>query len=252
MIVALANMRTLSVRAARLSLRNPEALIAALALPVILMLMFVYLFGGAIRTGNAHYIDFVLPGVLLVSAGFGISSTAVDVAGDLATAIIDRLRSLDVGAPSLLGGHVIASLARNLLSTGVVFALAFAIGYHSSATALHWLEAIAILALFVLALSWIAATIGILAGSPEAAHGMVFPIMFLAYPSSAFVPIGTMPAVLRAFAQNQPETQVIDTIRALLTGAPVGDHAQLAIAWSLALIACAVILAAVLFQRRVT
>jgi ABC-2 type transport system permease protein len=248
---ALADLRVLSLRAARLSLRNPEALITALALPVILMLMFVYLFGGAIRTGSAHYIDFVLPGVLLVSAGFGISSTAVDVASDLTTAIIDRLRSLDVRAPSLLGGHVIASLARNLLSTAVVFALAFAIGYRSPASALHWLEAVAILALFVLALSWIAATIGILAGSPEAANGMVFPVMFLAYPSSAFVPIKTMPAGLRAFAQNQPETQVIDTIRALLTGTPVGDHALLAIAWSLALIASALILASALFQRRV-
>lgn len=250
-MVALANMRTLTVRAARLSLRNPEALITALALPVILMLMFVYLFGGAIRTGSSHYIDFVLPGVLLVCAGFGISSTAVDVASDLSTAIIDRLRSLDVRAPSLLGGHVIASLVRNLLSTTVVFALAFAIGYRSPASVLHWLEAVAILAMFVLALSWVAATIGILAGSPEAANGMVFPVMFLAYPSSAFVPINTMPAGLRTFAQNQPETQVIDTIRALLTGTAVEGHALLAIAWSLALIAGAVILASVLFQRRV-
>jgi len=249
-IVALANLRTLSLRAARLSLRNPEALIAALALPAILMLMFVYLFGGAIRSGSAHYIDFVLPGVLLVSAGFGIASTAVDVAHDLTTAIIDRLRSLDVRAPSLLGGHVIASLVRNLLSAAVVFALAFAIGYRSPASTVHWLEAVAILALFVLALSWIAATIGILAGSPEAANGLVFPVMFLAYPSSAFVPIKTMPAGLRAFAQNQPETQVIDTIRALLTGTPVGDHALLAIVWSLALIVGTIILATFLFQRR--
>jgi ABC-2 type transport system permease protein len=251
-MAVLANMRTLSLRAVRLSLRNPEASITALALPVILMLMFVYLFGGAIRTGSAHYIDFVLPGVLLVCAGFGISSTAVDVANDLTTSIIDRLRSLDVRAPSLLGGHVIASLVRNLLSTAVVFALAFAIGYRSPASLLNWLEAVAILALFVLALSWVAATIGILAGSPEAANGMVFPVMFLAYPSSAFVPVKTMPAGLRTFAQNQPETQVIDTIRALLTGTAVGGHALLAIGWSLALIAGAITLASILFQRRVT
>jgi ABC-2 type transport system permease protein len=109
-----------------------------------------------------------------------------------------------------------------------------------------WLAAIAILVLFILALSWVAAVIGILAGSPEAANGMVF----LAYPSSAFVPVSTMPAGLRAFAQNEPETQVIDTIRALLTGNPVGSHALLAIAWSLAIIACSTTLAATLFQRR--
>ncbi len=215
------------------------------------MLMFVYLFGGAIRTGSAHYIDFVVPGVLLVCAGFGATSTAVNVATDLTTGIIDRLRSLDVGGPSLLGGHVTASVVRNLRSTAVVFALAFAIGYRSPASLLDWLAAIAILALFVLALSWVAALLGILAGSPEAANGLAFPVMFLAYLSSAFVPVATMPAGLRTFAQNQPETQVIDTIRALLSGTPVGSHALLAIAWSLAIIASSLVLARILFQQRV-
>lgn len=248
-MVALANFRTLSLRAARLSLRNVESLITALALPVVLVLMFVYLFGGAIRTGSAHYIDFVVPGLLLVCAGFGTTATAVSVATDLTTAIIDRLRSLDVGGPSLLGGHVIAGVARNLLSTAAVFAVAFVIGYRSPASFPHWLAAIAILALFVLALSSIAAVIGMLAGSPEAANGMVFPLAFLAYPSSAFVPVATMPAGLRAFAQNQPEAEVIDTIRALLTGTPAGSHALLAIIWSLGIIAVAAALASVLFQR---
>jgi ABC-2 type transport system permease protein len=251
MISTLANTRTLAIRAGRLSLRNLESLITALVLPVILMLMFVYLFGGAIRTGSAHYIDFVVPGVVLVCVGFGATSTAVNLATDLTTGIIDRLRSLDVGGPSLLGGHVIASVVRNLLSTAVVFALAFAIGYRSPASFLGWLAAIAILALFVLALSWVAALLGILAGSPEAANGLVFPVMFLAYPSSAFVPVATMPAGLRAFAQNQPETQVIDTVRALLSGTPVGSHALLAIAWSLAIIASSLVLARILFQQRV-
>jgi ABC-2 type transport system permease protein len=251
MIATLANTRTLAIRAGRLSLRNLESLITALVLSVILMLMFVYLFGGAIRTGSAHYIDYVVPGVLLVCAGFGATSTAVNVASDLTTGIIDRLRSLDVGGPSLLGGHVTASVVRNLLSTAVVFALAFAIDYRSPASLLDWLAAIAILALFVLALSWVAALLGILAGSPEAAYGLAFPFMFLAYPSSAFVPVATMPAGLRTFAQNQPETQVIDTIRGLLSGTPVGSHALLAIGWSLAIIASSLGLAHILFQRRV-
>jgi ABC-2 type transport system permease protein len=250
-MVALANMRTLSLRAGRLSLRNVESLVTALALPVILMLMFVYLFGGAIRTGSPHYIDFVVPGVLLACAGFGASSTGVSVAQDLTSGIIDRLRSMDVGGPSLLGGHVVASVARNLLSTTLVFALAFAIGYRSPASFPQWLAAIAILALFILALSWIAALIGILAGSAEAANGMILPIMFLAYPSSAFVPVSTMPAGLRAFAQNQPETQVIDAVRALLSGTPVGSHAWLAIVWSFAIIACTITLAGIMFQRRI-
>jgi ABC-2 type transport system permease protein len=250
-IATLTNMRTLTIRAGRLSLRNVESLITALALPVVLMLMFVYLFGGAIRTGSTHYIDFVLPGVLLVCAGFGTASTAVNVATDMTTGIIDRLRSLDVDGPSLLGGHVIASVVRNLLSTTVVLAVAFALGYRSPADFSHWLAAIAILALFVLALSWVAAVLGILAGSPEAANGLVFPVMFLAYPSSAFVPVATMPAGLRAFAQNQPETQVIDTIRALLSNHPVGSHALISIGSSILIIACSATLARVLFQRRI-
>jgi ABC-2 type transport system permease protein len=250
-IATLADMRTLTIRAGRLSLRNVESLVTALALPVVLMLMFVYLFGGAIRTGSAHYVDFVLPGVLLVCAGFGATSTAVSVASDMSTGIIDRLRSLDVSGPSLLSGHVIASVVRNLLSAAVVFAVGFALGYRSPAGFSQWLEAIAILALFVLALSWVAAVLGLLAGSPEAANGFVFPVMFLAYPSSAFVPTASMPAGLRAFAQNQPETQVIDAIRALLSGTAVGSHALLAIIWSLAIIGCSTALARVVFQRRV-
>jgi ABC-2 type transport system permease protein len=251
-MVTLRHMRTLSIRAARLSLRNPDSLITALVLPVILMLMFVYLFGGAIQTGSSHYIDFVLPGTLLVCAGFGLTATAVNVADDLSTAIIDRLRSLDVTGPALLSGQVIASLIRYLLSTAVVFALAFLIGYRSPASFGDWLAALAILALFVFALAWVAATIGIIAGSPEAASGMFFPVMFLAYPSSAFVPVATMPAGLRAFAQNQPETQVIDALRALLTGTPVHSHALLAITWSLGIIAVAITSAAILFRRRLT
>jgi ABC-2 type transport system permease protein len=251
-IATFTNMRTLAIRAGRLSLRNLESLITALALPVILMLMFVYLFGGAIHTGSAGYVDFVVPGVLLVCAGFGSTSTAVNVANDLTTGIIDRLRSLDVSGPSLLGGHVIASVVRNLLSTAVVFAVAFLIGYRSPADFSHWLAALAVVALFILALSWVAAVMGMLAGSPEAANGLAFPVMFLAYPSSAFVPVATMPAGLRAFAQNQPETQVIDTIRALLSNTPVGSHALLAVVWSLAIIGCSMMLARVLFQRQVS
>jgi ABC-2 type transport system permease protein len=248
---ALAQLRTLTIRSARMSLRNPESLITALALPVILLLMFVYLFGGAIHSGYAHYVDFVLPGLLLVCAGYGIVATAVGVATDFMSGVIDRFRSIDVGAPPLLGAHVVSALIRNLASSAVVFALAFAIGYRSPAGPLAWVEAIAILALFVAALSWLAATIGMLAGSPDAANGMVFPIMFLSYPSSAFVPISTMPGGLRVFAENQPETHVIDAIRALLSGTPIGSHALLAVVWSVGIIAVTVPLAAVLFQRRI-
>jgi len=186
---------TMTARALRLTLRNPESLITALALPVILMLMFVNLFGGAITTGG-KYVDFVVPGVLLVCAGFGAVTTAVTVAQDLTGGIMDRFRSMDVSGAALVTGHVIASLVRNLLSTALVFAAAVAIGFRSHANVSQWLTALAVLALFIFALSWVAAAIGVAAGSVDAANGIGFLISFVAYPSSAFVPISTMPSWL--------------------------------------------------------
>lgn len=241
--------RTMITRSLRMSLRNVDGLITALALPVILMLMFVYLFGGAIHTGT-RYIDYVVPGVLLVCVGWGAGNTAVGVAHDLTTGIIDRFRSMDVRSEALINGHVAASVARNLLSTALVFAVAFAIGFRSDAGLAAWLGAAGILTVFILALSWLAAAIGITARSAEAATGMTFLISFLAYPSSAFVPVRTMPTWLQGFAENQPVTQVIDTIRSLLGGTPAGASAWYALAWSLGIIAGSILLAGILFRRR--
>ena len=240
---------TLMGRAFRLSMRNVDALMTAFALPVLLMLMFVYLFGGAIHTGT-HYVDYVVPGVLLVCVGFGASTTAVSVAHDLTSAIIDRFRSMDVRGETLINGHVTASVARNLVSTTLVFAVAVAIGFRPQGNPANWLAAVGILALFMLALSWFAAAVGILVRSPEAAQGITFLISFLAYPSSAFVPIHTMPSWLQGFAANQPVTAVADASRALLDGAPVGAGAWRAIAWSIGILVGSIGLAGGLYRRR--
>jgi ABC-2 type transport system permease protein len=239
----------LVTRAFRLSLRNVDGMMTALVLPVLLMLMFVYLFGGAIDTGT-RYVDYVVPGVLLVCIGFGSGTTAVTVAHDLAGGIIDRFRSMDVRGETLIGGHVLASVARNLLSAALVVAVAFAIGFRPHAGVGGWLVAVGILALFVLALSWLAAAIGIVARSPEAAQGIAFLVSFLPYVSSAFVPVHTMPAVLRGVAANQPATAVIDSIRASLNGGRVGAGAWHAVVWSLAIIVVSIALSGVLFRRR--
>jgi len=236
-------------RAFRLSLRNVDGMMTALVLPVILMLMFVYLFGGAIDTGT-RYVDYVVPGVLLVCVGFGSGTTAVTVAHDLAGGIIDRFRSMDVRGEALIGGHVLASVARNLLSAALVVLVAFAIGFRPHADVAHWLLAVGVLALFVLALSWLAAAIGIVARSPEAAQGIAFLVSFLPYVSSAFVPIHTMPAVLRGVAGNQPATAVIDAIRASLTGGDAGAAAWHAVVWSLGIIVFSIALSGILFRRR--
>ena len=236
-------------RAFRLSLRNVDGMMTALVLPVLLMLMFVYLFGGAISTGT-RYVDYVVPGVLLVCVGFGAGTTAISVAHDLGGGIIDRFRSMDVRGEALINGHVIASVARNLLSAAVVVVVAFAIGFRPHADVAGWLGAAGILALYVLALSWLAAAIGIVARSPEAAQGIAFLVSFLPYVSSAFVPIHTMPVALQTVANNQPATAVIDSMRALLNGGHVGADAWHAIVWSVGIIAVSVALSGVLFRRR--
>lgn len=240
---------TMIVRALRLSLRNVDALTTAFALPILLMLMFVYLFGGAIHTATS-YVDYVVPGVMLVCIGFGASMTAVSVAHDLAGGIIDRFRSMDVRGESLINGHVIASVGRNLLSSTVAVAVALAIGFRPHGNPAGWLAAVGILALFMLALSWFAAAIGILVRSPEAAQGIAFLVSFLAYPSSALVPIRTMPAWLQGIASDQPVTAVADTTRALLNGAPAGASAWHAVAWSVGIIATSVALAGGLYRHR--
>jgi ABC-2 type transport system permease protein len=239
----------LVTRALRLSLRNIEGLTTALALPVIMMLMFVYLFGGAISTGT-HYVDYVVPGVLLVCISFGAGTTAISLAHDLDGGIIDRFRSMDVRGEALVNGHVVASVARNLLSAALVVAVAFAIGFRPHADVVDWLGAAGILALFVLALSWFAAAIGIIARSPEAAQGISFLISFFPYVSSAFVPIHTMPSALQGVANNQPATAVVDSMRALLTGGHVGADAWHAVAWSIGLIVVSIALSGILFRRR--
>jgi ABC-2 type transport system permease protein len=236
-------------RDVRLSIRNGDALITALALPVMLMLLFVYLFGGAIDTGTA-YVTYVVPGVILLCAAFGSAFTAVGVSYDMSNGTIDRFRSMDVGGAAFLAGHVVASVARNLASTLLVFAVAFAIGFRPEAGLTGWLAAIGVLVAFIFALSWLSAAVGLLASSPEAASGFTFFVMFVPYPSSAFVPIDTMPTWLHWFAENQPATPVIESLRGLLLDTPVGDAPWLALAWSAGILALSIAASVVLFRRR--
>jgi ABC-2 type transport system permease protein len=246
---ALADWATMSGRSLRIARRNVDILLTSLLLPVILMVLFVYLFGGAIDTGT-RYVTYVVPGVLLLSAGFGAATTAVSVTTDMTGGIIDRFRSLDVGGSAVLAGHVAASVVRNLASTVLVFGVAFLIGFRPSAGPLDWLAAAGVLLLFILAISWLSAAVGLLARSPEAAGGFSFLVMFLPYPSSAFVPIDTMPSWLQGFASNQPVTPVIETLRGLLLGLPVGSSPAKAVAWCLGIMVASVAVSGVLFRRR--
>jgi ABC-2 type transport system permease protein len=240
---------TMTARCVRLSLRQVDALMTALILPVMLMLLFVYLFGGAIQTGGA-YVTYVVPGVILLCAGFGSATTAVSVSHDMASGIVDRLRSMDVGGASVLAGHVAASVVRNAASTTLVLAVALLIGFRPHAGPLDWLAVAGILLAFVLAISWLAAAIGLLVKSPEAANGVTFVIMFAPYASSAFVPVDTMPSWLQGFAAHQPITPVVESLRGLLLDTPVGSNPATALAWCGAILVVSVALSGVLFARR--
>lgn len=236
-------------RATTLTIRNGDALLTSLALPIMLMLLFVYLFGGAIETGT-EYVTYVVPGVIMLCASFGASLTAVAVTNDMTNGIMDRFRSMDVRGASVLGGHVAASTARNLVSTVLVLGVAFLIGFRPSASVVDWLAAVGVLVAAILALSWASAAVGLLAKSPEAASGFTFFVMFLPYPSSAFVPVETMPSWIHGFADNQPFTPMIEALRGFLLGTPVGDSAWVALAWCAGILAVSVAVTGVLFRRR--
>jgi ABC-2 type transport system permease protein len=237
-------------RCVRLSSRNIEALMTSLTLPVMLMLLFVYLFGGAIDTGT-KYVTYVVPGVILLCAGWSSSTTSVTVTQDMQGGLIDRFRSMDIGGVSVLTGHVVASIARNAASTLLVLGVALLIGFRPTAGPLEWLGAAGIVLAYVLAITWLAATVGLLAKSTESASSFTFFVAFLPYASSAFVPIDTMPGWIQGFARHQPITPVTETIRGLLLGSPVGNNPWWALGWCAGIVAVSVALSTVLFQRRV-
>ena len=239
---------TMAGRCIRLSMRQLDALLTSLLLPVLLMLIFVYLFGGAIETGT-DYVTYVVPGVILLCAGFGSATTAVTVSQDMSGGIVDRLRSMDVGGPAVLAGHVAASVVRNAASAVLVLGVALLIGFRPAAGPLEWLAVAGVLLAFVVAISSLAAALGLLAGSPEAANGITFLILFLPYASSAFVPVDTMPTWLQGFAEHQPVTPVIETLRGLLLDTPTGD-AWTALAWCAGILAVSLAASGALFRRR--
>ena len=236
-------------RSLRHSVRSIDALLTAIFLPVSIMLMFVYVFGGAIDTGG-RYVDYVVPGIIVLCAGFGSAGTAVAVAQDMTTGVIDRFRSLPIASAAVLTGHVAASVARNVVSTMLVLGVALLAGFRPVADPLNWLAVAGLLLMLMTAISWLAACFGLIARSVEAANAATFVAAFAPYVSSAFVPADTMPAGLQWIADHQPVTPIADTLRALMFDTPVGNTGIVALAWCLAGIAIGRAGAAYLFRRR--
>lgn len=240
---------TLAGRCLRMNRRDPEALFMAILLPVALMLVFVYFFGGAIDTGRA-YVTYVVPGLLVLCAGYGSAGTAMRVTEDMRTGVVDRFRSMGVTGTPMLAGHVVASVVRNILATAMVLSVALLIGFRPAADPLAWLAAAGMLLAYLVAVSWLAAGVGLLARTPEGASGFTFFLMFLPYPSSAFVQIETMPTWLHGFAEHQPVTPIIETLRALLLDEPVGSAPWAALAWCGGILLVAVAASNALFRFR--
>jgi len=231
------------------SLRDGESLSMSIMLPVMLMLLFTFVFGGALDPAGS-YVDYVVPGIILLCAGFGAATTATYVARDMSSGIIDRFRTMPLRSGAVLTGHVISSLARNLLATAVVIGVALLVGFRPSAGVAAWVGATAVIALYILAITYLFAAIGLAAGSPEAASGYGFILLFLPYLSSAFVPVDTMPTWLQWFADNQPITPIIETIRGLLMGTGLGTEPLWAIGWCALIIAGSAVWGAWLFGRK--
>lgn len=233
--------------------KNLDQLLSLAIQPIMFMLLFRYVFGGAINTGETSYMNFLMAGILVQTAAFGAMTTALGVATDLQRGIVDRFRSLPMNSSAVLTGHVVADLVRNTISSVIMILVGLLIGFRPTASFTEWLMVLGVMLLFTFAISWLSAIMGLLAKSIEAVQWIGFVIIFpLTFASSTFVPTTNMPKALKLFAENQPVTHVIETLRALLVGTPMGDHGWLAVAWCGGITLVAIPIAAYLFRRHTT
>ena len=232
--------------------RSPDTIITVAITPIALMLLFVYVFGGAIRAGTGHYVNYLLPGILLITIAMGISYTALRLFTDLQGGIFERFQSLPIARSSVLWAHVLTSLAANLISLVVVVGVAVGMGFRSGAGVLAWLAVAGLLILFTLALTWMAVIPALTAKSVDGAGAFSYPLIFLPFISSAFVPTATMPGPLRAFAEHQPVTSIVNTIRDLLARQPAGTDIWTALAWCAGILVVACVLASIAYRRRIS
>jgi ABC-2 type transport system permease protein len=230
--------------------RSPDTIVTTAIMPIAMLLLFVYVFGGAIDTGSDSYVSYLLPGILLITIASGISYTAFRLFLDMDGGIVDRFRSMPIARSSILWAHVLTSLVANLISLGVVVLVALVMGFRSGGV-LAWLAVAGILVVFTLALTWLAVIPGLTAKSADGANAFAYPLIFLPFVSSAFVPTDSMPGPVRAFAEHQPVTSIVDTIRDLLAQQPVGGDIWTALAWCGGLLVVAYALAMSTYRRRI-
>ncbi|MFB9279460.1 ABC transporter permease [Cohnella cellulosilytica] len=239
-------------RSMRHIFRSMDTIITVCVIPIAMLLLFVYVFGGSIQTGTDNYVNYLLPGILLIAIASGISYTAYRLFLDKQRGIIERFHTMPIARSAVLWGHVLTSLVSNAISLVVILLAALIMGFRSSAGVLPWLAVVGILLLYTLALTWVAAIAGLTGKSVEGASAFSYPLIFLPFISSAFVPTDSMPKVVRAFADNQPVTSIVEAIRALLSGQPVGSDIWIAMAWCLGITLAAYTFAMRAYKRTTT
>lgn len=241
----------LTGRSLRHILRSPDTIMTTAVMPIGILLLFVFVLGGAIETGSQSYIDYLLPGILLITIASGVSYTAYRLFLDLQGGIFERFQSMPIARSSALWAHVLTSLVANGVSLALVVGAAVLMGFRSGAGILAWAAVVGILFLFTVSLTWLAVLAGLSAKTADGAIAFSYPLIFLPFISSAFVPTDTMPGPVAWFAQYQPVTPIVDTIRALLAGQPVDADIWIALAWMLAILVVGYVLAMLQYRRRI-
>ncbi len=247
----LSDMGVMLGRSMRHIFRSMDTIITVTITPIAMLLLFVYVFGGAIQTGTDNYVNYLLPGILLIAIASGISYTAYRLFMDMQRGIFERFHSMPISRSAALWGHVLTSLVSNAISVVVIILVVLIMGFRSSAGVLSWLAVAGILALFTMALTWIAAIAGLSAKSVDGAGAFSYPIIFLPFISSAFVPTESMPGPVRAFAENQPVTSIVEAIRALLSSQSAGNDIWVALAWCIGIMLLAYFIAMRVYKIRV-
>jgi ABC-2 type transport system permease protein len=237
-------------RSLRHILRSPDTIITTAITPIAMLLIFVYVFGGAIDTGGVKYVNYLLPGILLITVASGVAYTALRLHTDVASGIFERFQSMPIARSAVLWAHVLTSLIANMISLVLVVLVAVAIGFRSGAGVLAWLAVLAIVVLFTLAMTWLAVIPGLVAKSPDGAGAFAYPLLFLPFLSSAFVPTAGMPGPVRWFAQHQPVTSIVNTLRDLYVEHPLGNEVWTALAWCVGILIVASFLAVRTYHRK--
>lgn len=242
----------LTGRSMRHITRSVDTIITTAVTPIALMLLFVYVFGGAISTGTGNYVNYLLPGILLIAIGSGIAYTAFRLFTDLESGIFERFHSMPISRPAVLWAHVLTSLASNAITLVIIVAVGLLMGFRTSAGIGAWLAVAGILALFTLALTWVAVIAGLSAKTVDGAAAFSYPLIFLPFISSAFVPTETMSGPVQWFAENQPVTSIVNTIQDLFAGQPVGDDIWVALAWCVGILVVAYLFAMRTYRRKIS